>query len=167
MKNLRIFYKKNEPVYENYKKLQYSLCVVKETLRLFPPVVGIPKKAITDTTIGGYPIPDQSFVQIQVWSLHRNPKYWKDPLKFIPERFDSRVSPPIVPGSYYPFSGGPRNCIGMYFAQVEDVIALSMIINKYSIEVPPGVTEEHLMKCEPVITLRPMNGIKLIFRRRK
>jgi cytochrome P450 len=158
---------KPDPVYEDYKKLQYSLCVFKETLRLFPPVVSVPKKTATDTKIGGYSIPEQTIVQILIYSLHRNPKHWTNPLKFQPERFDSKISPPIVPGSYFPFSGGPRNCIGMYFAQVEATLALSMIINRYSVEVPPGVSEEQLMKCSYQVTLRPANGMKVILRRRK
>jgi len=158
---------KPEPVYEDHKKLSYTVCVFKETLRLYPPVVNIPKKTVTDTKIGGYLVPDKALVQILVYSLHRNPKYWTDPLKFQPERFDSKISPPIVPGSYFPFSGGPRNCIGMYFAKIEATVALSMIINRYSVEVPPGVSEEQLMKCAQQVTLRPTNGVKLIFKRRK
>jgi len=153
------------PQYEEYKKLVYTMWVFKETLRLFPPAVEIPKIAVNEAQVGDFTIPAKTFVNVHLYCLHRNPQYWTEPNEFIPERFDPK-GPGIVPGSYYPFSSGPRNCIGKYFSQVEGVIALGMIVKYFNIEVPPGITKEQLLEGVPHPSLKPSNGMKLILKKR-
>jgi len=97
--------------------------------------------------------------------MHRNERYWKEPLKFMPERFDLRVNPPITEFAYLPFSLGPRSCLGQKFAETEIIIILAAILQKYSIEPMPGDTLSTL-KIHTVLTLQPKKHIKLQFKRR-
>ncbi|KAL6043327.1 cytochrome P450 [Balamuthia mandrillaris] len=97
--------------YDDHKKLNYTLSVFKETLRMFPPVVLLPKMAREAVEIGGYKIPKGASISIASFALHRNEKYWSEPDLFKPERFlkmseDSGNN--VNPYAYAPFSGGRR-----------------------------------------------------------
>lgn len=122
--------------YSDYNKLKYCLCVFQETLRLYPAVVNIPKKTQSEIILGGYKIPEDTYLNCHIYSVHHNPKYWPEPDKFKPERFENGI--PHL-GSFMPFSLGPRKCIGFQFAQIQAVFVLAMVIRKYSFSVPPGV----------------------------
>ncbi|KOB55455.1 Uncharacterized protein OBRU01_25886, partial [Operophtera brumata] len=93
-------------------KLRYLERVVKESLRLFPPVPFIIRKVLEDTKLpSGRTMPAGSGIAVSIWGCHRDPKYWGpdaehfDPDRFLPERFN------VPPCSYMPFSSGPRNCV--------------------------------------------------------
>eukprot|EP01027_Heterolobosea_sp_BB2_P010572 GEZU01015503.1.p1 GENE.GEZU01015503.1~~GEZU01015503.1.p1 ORF type:complete len:527 (-),score=124.49 GEZU01015503.1:55-1635(-) len=155
-----------EPVYADYEKLIYTRCVFKETLRLFPAVVLIPKTCSEDVILDGYHIPARTPINVFAWALHHNPKYYDNPEEFRPERFDTRVSPPIHPYAFIPFSAGSRSCIGMKFSQVESVLILAMVVKNYTIHVPDGVDVKEMMKAYTVITLQPVNPLHLVLKRR-
>jgi cytochrome P450 len=76
-----------------------------------------------------------------IYSIHRNPEYWEEPDAFRPSRFDARVSPPVSPHHFLPFSLGRRSCIGSRFAQVEGVTALAKIMRKFTIHLPTGTRD--------------------------
>ncbi|KAL1422671.1 hypothetical protein MTO96_003849 [Rhipicephalus appendiculatus] len=100
-------------------QLKYLECCIKETLRLFPSIPLIGRHLEEDLVIDGYRIPKGANVYINLFSLHQNPKYFKDPQSFIPERFMTEEFTARHPYSYLPFSGGPKNCIGQRFALLE------------------------------------------------
>ena len=113
------------PRYEHLSKLVYPLCVMYETLRLFPIITGIPKCTIQDEMLlGKYYFPNGTTLVFDVVQLHRNPKYWgHDVDNFNPSRFDGRTDPfrideasekVILPckTAFLPFSDGPRACLG-------------------------------------------------------
>lgn len=95
--------------------LPYLQCVIKESLRLHPPApLGIPHCSIQPTTVAGYEIPAKTTALINLWAINRDPKNWKDPLQFIPERFEKLdVSVFGQDFSLLPFSAGRRGCSGM------------------------------------------------------
>jgi len=151
--------------YNMYSKLTYSKCVVKETLRIYSPTSVIPKYSFAETTLGGVPIPNHSVIMISTYALHRNPKYWDKPDEFIPERFDSRVSPPIHPYAFVPFSSGPRTCIGNKFALVEASIALALLVKNYIFELAPG-DKPGLLELESMMTVKPSKPIHVTLKKR-
>ena len=111
-----------------------------ETMRLFPPVVFIPKVNVDDVSFtttnaagekGTISIPRNSYLTICTPSLHHNPRYWEDPDEFRPARFLG----PYNRDAFLPFSGGPRGCIGRGFAETEGVAVLTLIASRYKIEV--------------------------------
>lgn len=112
--------------YEDISKMVYPLCILFETLRLFPIITGIPKCTLQDEILSGkYYIPKNTTLVLDVVQLHRNPKYWgHDVDSFNPSRFDGRntdvgnkgdASDRLrmpVKGAFIPFSEGPRACLG-------------------------------------------------------
>ncbi|KAH9941606.1 cytochrome P450 [Epithele typhae] len=128
------------PTYEDFSKLTYTMAVFNETLRLFPPVITIPKESEEDTTFTTtnalgekrtIPVPKGTFVTIHTPGLHNNPKYWDDPDAFRPARFLG----PYPRDAFLPFSGGPRGCIGRGFSETESIAALSLLVARYRVEV--------------------------------
>jgi len=182
------------PTYDDFPAFVYPLCVMFETLRHFPPVVGIPKCTINgeQTLLGKYYIPKGATVMYDVINLHRNPKYWgEDADSFNPSRFDGRNSTEKsiekdtgddapgatldkikMPrrGAFVPFSEGARSCLGRKFAQVEFVACLVMVIRGWRIELKDDWTRKEafdvLNKSTTMITLAPPTEIPLVFRQR-
>ncbi|KAL1420229.1 hypothetical protein MTO96_024451 [Rhipicephalus appendiculatus] len=113
---------------EDLKRLQYMECCVKETLRLCPPFPCIGKILDEDLTIDGCTLPKGVACFIIMYSLHRNPKEFKRPDEYIPERFMSEENSRRHPFSYIPFSAGPKNCIGQKFVMMEIKIVLAKIL---------------------------------------
>jgi cytochrome P450 len=128
-----------EPTYAEYESLKYTNCVISECLRLHPPVTFLPKVAKRDTVVCGQKIKQGTMVFLDIVSVHRNEEYWENPLEFKPERFDTTISPRIVPYAYAPFSIGSRKCIGFFFSLLETCVILSKIVQKYEIRAPAGV----------------------------
>ena len=100
---------------EEIDKLQYLKLVVKETLRLHPPApLLLPRETMSHIKIQGYDIPPKTILVINAWSIGRDPKYWKDPEEFTPERFiDSPVDYRGKSFEFLPFGSGRRICPGM------------------------------------------------------
>ncbi|GJV67963.1 cytochrome P450 93A3-like protein [Tanacetum coccineum] len=99
------------------QKLPYLQSIVKETLRLYPSASLIPRQSTKDCVVGGYHIPAKTNIFVNLWAVGRDPKYWEDPLEFIPERFQS--SELDVKGQHFhllPFGSGRRMCPGMSLA---------------------------------------------------
>ncbi|XP_063675908.1 cytochrome P450 4B1-like [Bolinopsis microptera] len=104
---------------------------IKETLRLYPSVPIIAKRTDRPLSICGIDFPAQTWFAINFYSLHRHQDYWKDPLKFDPERFNEINIKNITPFTYLPFSSGPRNCIGSKFALMEMMTALVQVVRTF------------------------------------
>jgi cytochrome P450 len=93
---------------------------------------------------------------VSQWVMHRLPALWKDPEVFRPERWDPASGEQIIPGTYFPFGGGPRICIGMPFAQLEAKLVLATVLQKFQPQVPASYQPGFL----PVITLRPKEHVR-------
>ena len=159
----RVKGEKDSIEFEDVKELVYTQSVFKETLRLMPPVVEIPKKAVEDTQLGDYFIPKGTYISIDTPNLHRNPKYWKEPEKFDPERW---TRDEIFPNSFAAFSIGSRSCIGMNVAQVEGAIILALLVTKYKLSQPEGGKDPSLDECATFLTTTPLKPIKVKFERK-
>nr|XP_023023383.1 cytochrome P450 4C1-like [Leptinotarsa decemlineata] len=116
-------------------KLKYTERVIKENLRIFPIAAVFARSLEEDIDIGDALLPAGSSAAFITLFIHRNPKYWRDPLKFDPDRFLPEEVAKRHPCTYIPFSYGPRNCIGRVNFHYEKLISiyLSKLNNKYFI----------------------------------
>ena len=134
--------------------------VLRESMRLYPPVYAFDRKALADTEIGGVPIRRGTVVLISPWVVHRRAGLFADPEEFRPERW---LDPALRrSSSYLPFGGGPRVCIGNGFAWMEMTLVMATMLAQVSCEPP----DDRAVAIEPSITLRPRNGLPMRVRRR-
>ncbi|GJE97102.1 cytochrome P450 [Phanerochaete sordida] len=167
------------PTYEDMNKLTECTAVFYETLRLFPPVVAVPKVAAEDTSLvttdfaGNkvvIPVPRGQELQLAILALHYNPRYWDDPHAFKPERFHGDWPR----DAFLPFSAGARACLGRRFFETEGIAILTMLVSRYKIELrdePEFANEtyeerwQRLFEVKQGITLAPAH-LPLVFKRR-
>lgn len=127
-----------DPTITDMGQLPYLDQVLKEVLRLYPPIHLGSRIAATDIEFQEYLFPAGTRILYSIYLSHRHQAYWSDPHRFDPERFSPekmRQRPPYV---YLPFGGGPRNCIGMAFAQVEAKVVVARILQKYALRFDGG-----------------------------
>ncbi|XP_076042947.1 cytochrome P450 3A56-like [Oratosquilla oratoria] len=144
--------------YDQIMKLPYLDKVFSESLRMYPPIVTfITREAAKDIEIDGLFIPKDMSVMIPVWQIHRDNRYWDEPDVFNPERFDPE-NKDRHPMAYIPFGAGPRNCIGMRFAQLEAKVAMVRLMLHYRFEAcsktPVPLTFEI-----PTVAINPSTGV--------
>jgi len=144
------------PNVSDMPKLKYTEMIVKEAMRLYPPAYAVGREAVEETEIGGYHVPKGTQLFAFQWVTHRDARYFEETDAFKPERWtDGDPSPKYA---YFPFGGGPRQCIGNYFAMMEVVLLLATIGQKFRFKLDP----DHKVELLPVLSLRPRNGIKVI-----
>ena len=153
-----------EPTPEDLPRLRYTEMLLKESMRLYPAVWGIGRKAIADCEIGGYRVTAGTNIFIFQSLTQRDPRFFPDPNAFDPERWreDPVRSGKIPRFAYFPFGGGPRVCVGAAFAMLEAMLLLAMIQQEFHLELVPG----HLVEPLPSVTLRPKHGIRVTVHRR-
>lgn len=147
----------SEMTFENLNRLEYTTMVIKESMRLYPPVWGITRDAAKEDVINGYRIKKGDSIAISPWAVHRLEKYWENPLKFDPERFSPERMKNIHRYAWFPFGGGQRFCIGNNFAMMEMQIVLAMACTKFNFT----LAENFKLELEPLVTLRPRHGVKM------
>lgn len=146
------------PRVEDLPRLKYTEMIAKEAMRLYPPAYAVGREALEDVEIGGFRVPKRSQVFAFQWVTHRDARYFSSPNEFVPERWDSESNEALPKYAYFPFGGGPRQCIGNYFAMMEIVLLLATIGQRLKFRLDP----DHKVEVLPVLSLRPKNGIKVI-----
>ncbi|XP_017867894.1 PREDICTED: cytochrome P450 4p1-like [Drosophila arizonae] len=115
-------------------KLKYLECFIKETMRLYPSAPSISRQTTKDTELAnGLILPANAQIVLNMYELHRNPKYWNSPEEFQPERFLPENSKDRHTYAYMPFSAGQRNCIGQKYAMLEIKTFMTVIIKRFKI----------------------------------
>lgn len=131
---------------DDLDNLKYLNMVVKESFRLHPPVpLLLPHEAMEECTIEGYHVPKNSRIIINAWSIGRDPNTWKDPEKFIPERFDG--SDVHFWGQNFeliPFGSGRRRCPGMQLGFIVIRLMVAQLLHCFDWELPDGMLPEEL-----------------------
>ncbi|KAK3604950.1 hypothetical protein CHS0354_000614 [Potamilus streckersoni] len=157
---LKLTLKGEQPNMENIQRATYLDAVIKESLRLYPAAWQISRRPMIKENLGNIRIPAYSGIMIPIFALHRNPIYWQNPEKFIPERWikDGKTIDP-EPFTYLPFGAGQRICIGERFAIVEIKFALVLIFNHFNLAPIPVEPIE----LDTLITLKPQKEISLVF----
>jgi len=148
--------------YADYTKLPYTRAVFQESLRFYPPVPVIRKSCLEDLELGGKKIPKLTTVVFNIYAAGRNPKYWNEPEKFIPERFIDQQN---VPYSLIAFSAGMRMCIGNKLASIEAVLALADMIRRFRFDLPEQDKGKPLELVAKGVTL-PKKPIKIVVSKR-
>lgn len=146
---------RTEVEFNDLPNLKYTSLVIKETLRLHPPVLGAPRFTSQDENIGGYRIPKGTAIDVNFYAASRNPDHFEEPLRFMPERWESADLGKSSQYTWTPFSIGPRNCIGQTFAQIEAKVVLTRLLRKFKFSLVPGQTK---MVTERLI-VRPRDGV--------
>lgn len=136
--------------------------VIKETLRLYPPIHVGNRTATADVQVQGYDVPAGTRVMYSIYLSHRHPAYWSEPSRFCPARFDSEPAHKRPPLTYVPFGGGPRYCIGAAFAQVEARTVLARLLQSFRFELLSDKVRPHMGA-----TLEPRPGVFMRVKRRR
>ena len=142
---------------DDLARLSYAEMVVMETMRLYPPLPAIGRQAIADCEIGGFRIAAGTNVAMDPWVIHRDPRYFTHPERFEPERWKDGLASRLPTGAYFPFSAGPRRCIGHAFAMMEAVLVLATISRRFEVRPIP----DHSVTPQIALTLRPRYGVKV------
>ncbi|KAI4475003.1 hypothetical protein M0804_014559 [Polistes exclamans] len=124
----------NNLTISSFQKLSYWERCLKESLRLYPSVHLISRQITHDMQLKHYLIPSGTICDVNIYNVHRNPKYWPNPNVFDPDRFLPENMKGRHPYSYIPFSAGPRNCIGQKFAMLELQMFVAFILHNFELK---------------------------------
>jgi cytochrome P450 len=145
------------PAMDDVPALRYTEMVLAESMRLYPPAWGLGRRALRDVVLGGYRVREGCVVALVPYVMHRDPRWWPDPLRFDPERFTAEAKAARPRFAYFPFGGGARSCIGEPFAWMEGVLLLATIGQRWRLRLVPG----HPVEPQAMITLRPRYGMRM------
>ena len=150
------------PTVADLPRLAYAGMVVTEAMRLYPPAYGLGRQATRASELAGEPIAKGDIVVAPTWVVHRDARWFEAPEAFRPERWAGDLAQRLPRFAYFPFGGGPRQCIGNSFAQMEAVLILAAIAQRFRLSLVPG----QRITPTPYVTLRPEPGIQMRLARR-
>jgi cytochrome P450 len=150
------------PTFEDLPRLKYTLMVFQEAMRLYPPAWAMSRAAIKADEIGGYRVPANSEILLIPYITQRHPKYWEKPEEFYPEHFLAEKSATRPRFAYFPFGGGPRQCIGNNFALMEAQLIIATVAQKYRLR----LADELEIEPQTSLTLRPRGGVRMTLHRK-
>lgn len=149
-----------DPTAADAADLEYTGQVVREAMRLYPPVYTMYREALADDSVAGFHLSAGHIISMPQWVVHRDPRWWDAPEEFRPERWSDESDRPDY--AYFPFGGGPRRCIGEGFALREAKLVLATIGRRFSLQYA-GETEPELT---PMVTLHPEPPVPFEVRQR-
>src|ERR1700674_872956 len=151
------------PSLDDLPKLAYTGHVITESLRLYPAAWGMARLVIEDHQIAGYPVTKGMGVAMAQWVVHRDPRWYDAPEQFRPERWNDDLMKRLPRFAYFPFGGGPRQCIGNTFALLEASLILATTARKFRLR----LVANHPVAPLASITLRPRYGVHVTLESRK
>nr|AFD04432.1 cytochrome P450 [Culex quinquefasciatus] len=151
----------NQNILQNFKYLEM---VLKEAMRIMPPVAFIGRKIQADTEMNGVIVPAGTDITVSIRQIHRNPAVYPKPDRFDPERFSEHAEHKRGPFDYIPFSVGSRNCIGQRYAIMEMKITLIRLLANYKILAGESLND---LRFKMDLVLRPVDGIPIRVQARK
>jgi len=150
------------PTFEDMAALPYTRMVFAESMRLYPPAWAIGRRALESFEANGFLIPRRSVVIMSQYIVHRDRRFFPEPERFEPERWTPEAQASRPRFSYFPFGGGSRICIGEQFAWMEGVLLVAALSRKWRMRLVTG----HPVEVQPLITLRPKHGMRMILEQR-
>lgn len=152
------------PTIDDLPDLKYTESILAESMRLFPPAWAIGRLALEDHEFGGYEVSAGALVLVSPYVAGRDPRFWSDADRFIPERWQTlTVKEAGQRNIYFPFGGGVRRCIGESFAWTEGVLLLATLARRWKASLLPG----QKFGLQPLITLRPKYGMRITLSSRR
>lgn len=145
---------------EDLLRLNYTRMAIEESMRLYPPVHTLVRTPTEDDEIDGFRIPAGSNVIVSQYVTHRHPDFWDRPDEFNPSRFEPQQAAERPKYAYFPFIGGPHQCIGAEFAMLEACLIVGMLLQKFELELMPGQD----IQCQASLALLPRNPIRFVLR---
>lgn len=158
----RAVFGEEEPTVSHIAELEYTRAVIDEALRLYPPIPILFREPTEPVSFDGYQVDAGSYVTLPQFHIHRDTRWWNDPLSFTPERWLDDATSERPDYAYFPFGGGPRHCIGMRFARLEMMFVLAVIARRFDVELLSGSE----IDFDPGMTLRPADPIRVRLHRR-
>ncbi|KAK9659902.1 hypothetical protein K7432_018309, partial [Basidiobolus ranarum] len=153
------------PTHSEQQNMTYLTQVIKEVLRLCPSVVYLPDRYTKETTqFDDFKVPPNTPLLVHIYGIHRNPQYWKNPDHFDPSRFDEGNE--IVPGTWMPFGGGVRQCVGINFSLVEQRVVLSMLLKHFEWSLPMDSKHQDGLIVNQKTMLMSIVDLGIIFKER-
>lgn len=151
------------PTPEDYPQLKLTRMVFAESMRMYPPIYIIARQALEDFSIGNYIVPGGSIVLMSPYLIHHDSRFHSEPDKFNPHSLAEHSGGQRSRYDYFPFSGGPRSCIGQHYAWLEGVLVIASIAQTWRFKTVPN----HPVEFEQLINLRPRYGMRMSVTRRK
>jgi len=148
------------PTWDDLPRLTYTDQIVQESLRLHPPVYSLGRVSLNDDVVGGWIVPRGTTLLLSVYGAQRDPRYWRDPLQFEPDRFRPGADWPRH--AFLPFALGKHTCIGNALAVAEATLALAMIGQRYRLM--PTVDRDVPVRAQ--VTLVPAKEIPVRIEKR-
>jgi cytochrome P450 len=145
------------PTIDDLPKLEYVRMVIAESMRLYPPAWTIGRRVVQDYSIAGVRMPAGSLVLVSPYVAQRDARHFASPLRFDPERWTPEATAARPQFSYFPFSAGPRSCLGEHLAWLELQLVVATIAQQWRMQLSPGYPLELL----PLISLRPKYGMRM------
>lgn len=145
------------PTWDDLPQLVYTEQVLRETMRLYPPVWGNQRVAVEEVEICGRRVPKGGTVGPLPWLVHRDERWYPDPMRFDPQRFTPEAVRARPRFAYFPFGGGDRQCVGQAFAEVEGQLLLAALAQHFAPRCAPGTR----LEIEPMVSLRPRGGMPM------
>ena len=145
------------PTVADIPSLPFVERVVTESMRLYPPAWIIGRRAIEPYPIGGYVAPARTILLMSQWVMQRDPRWFPDPERFDPDRWTPAFKAALPKFAYFPFGGGPRQCIGEGFAWMELVLVVATLAGRWRLRLVPG----HPVVPQPLVTLRTKHGMRM------
>jgi cytochrome P450 len=150
------------PRADDLPTLPYARMVLAETLRLYPPAWNVARRALEPVVLGGYEVPARALVMLSPYVTQHDPRFFPDPFRFDPERWTPEAEAARPRFSYFPFGGGPRQCMGESFAWTEATLLLATIAQAWRLRLVPG----HPVALKTTVTLRPKHGVRMVLEKR-
>ena len=152
------------PGYHDLEHLPYCLQVLKEALRLYPPVYFTGRRALRDVEIDGYHVPKDCFVMLAPYTLHRRAEMFPQPATFDPDRFTPEREKERHRYAYIPFGAGPRICLGFHFALMEGHLLLATLIQRTRFT----LLSDQQIEINPRhnLLLRPVGPLQMVVEKR-
>ena len=150
------------PALDDLPRLPYTRRVLAESLRLYSPSWVIGRRALTDYYLSEYHLRPGDLVLMAPAVMHVDPRFWPDPERFDPDRWSADAEASRPKFAFFPFGGGSRICIGEQFAWMELLLLLAALGQRWKMRLAPG----QVAATQPVITLRPKFGMRMVLERR-
>jgi cytochrome P450 len=139
-------------------RLPFARSVVEESIRLYPAIWLIPRRAIVNDEIGSHAIPAGTDVLVNVYGLHRHPRHWDRPDQFDPDRFGGTAAGQRAPFTYLPFGAGATSCLGSRLALTETILTIVALVRRWSVETAlltvPAPQADLTLRPRPPLHLR-------------